>query len=129
MKKEFRIKKTQEIEEILNLKQSVSTKELRLFIKFTNEETSHFRYAISVGKKIGNAVNRNYQKRRLRSLFHQYQNLIPNNVCLFLIAKPEINKLDYENLEKQFRYLLEKSLKNQRRKQWDYFYKKISTKF
>lgn len=117
MKKEFRIKKALEIEEIMKEQISANALELRMFIKYNNEETSHFRYAISVGKKIGNAVNRNYQKRRLRAIFKDNQNNIPENVDIFVVAKPSIKDLDYSSLNKLFNNLLKKCLSRKRRKQ------------
>ncbi len=101
MKKEFRIKKNKEIEKVLNNKTSISNDYFRLFI-FKNPETSHFRYAISVGKKIGNAVIRNKEKRRIRTLFLTYSKKINKNFDFFLIAKPKIKELKYADLEKLF---------------------------
>lgn len=109
MKKEFRIKKTQEIESVIKENKSVNSLEMRFFVKKVNE-TSHFRYAISVGKKIGDAHIRNKEKRRLRSLFQKYQNIIPEGILIFVVAKPKILELDYQKLDKQFLYLLKKSL-------------------
>lgn len=109
MKKEFRIKKTQEIESVIKENKSVNSLEMRFFVKKVNE-TSHFRYAISVGKKIGDAHIRNKEKRRLRSLFQKYQNIIPGGILIFVVAKPKILELDYQKLDKQFLYLLKKSL-------------------
>ena len=96
---------------------SANSLELRMFIKYKNDETSHFRYAISVGKKIGNAVTRNYQKRRLRSIFKDNQNNIPENIDIFVVAKPKIKDLDYSSLNKLFNNLLQKCLSRKRRKQ------------
>lgn len=101
MKKEFRIKKNKEIGNVLNNKISISNEYFRLFI-LKNSETSHFRYAISVGKKIGNAVVRNKVKRRLRSLFLEYFKKINKNFDFFLIAKPKINDLNYQELMEIF---------------------------
>lgn len=107
MDKNFRIKKSKEIEQIMNCKKTYSSNIFRIFIK-QNDETGHFRYAISVGKKIGNAVNRNYQKRRIRMLFNNYKDKIPSNLDIFLIAKSNINDVDFSDLEKNFLYLLNK---------------------
>lgn len=97
MKKEFRIKKNKEIEQVLNNKKSMGNEYFRLFI-YKNRETSHFRYAISVGKKIGNAVMRNKIKRRLRMLFLTYSKEA-FTYDYFLIAKPKINEIKYQELE------------------------------
>ena len=101
MKKEFRIKKNKEIENILNYKKSIGNEYFKIFI-YKNNETSHFRYAISVGKKIGNAVIRNKEKRRLRMLFLEYSKKINKNYDFFLIAKPKIKDLNYKELETLF---------------------------
>lgn len=100
MKKKFRIKKTKEIEKVLNNKKSISNNYFRICI-YKNPETSHFRYAISVGKKIGNAVIRNKVKRRIRMLF-QKNNKILDKYDFFLIAKAQINDLKYNELEDLF---------------------------
>ena len=111
MKKEFRIKKTQEIEQVMKNQKSVGSKELRIFIK-KNDETGHFRYAISVGKKIGNAVERNKYKRRLRAIVSTNSTIIPSNLDIFIVSKPELTRLNYKESEKLFLYLLKKINKN-----------------
>ena len=52
MKKEYRIKKSKEIEEVLKNKKYASNPYFSIYIK-ENNENHHFRYAISVNKKIG----------------------------------------------------------------------------
>lgn len=101
MKKEFRIKKNKEIEKVLTNKKSISNEYFRICI-YKNSETSHFRYAISVGKKVGNAVTRNKVKRRLRALFLEYSKKININYDFFLIAKPKIIDLKYSDLDTLF---------------------------
>ncbi len=50
MKKEYRVKKSREIEEILKRKRFSSNPYFILYVK-EQCETGHFRYAMSVGKK------------------------------------------------------------------------------
>ena len=111
MDKKFRIKKSKEIEEIMNFRKTYSSNIFRIFIK-QNDETGHFRYAISVGKKIGNAVERNKYKRRLRAIVSTNSTIIPSNLDIFIVAKPELTRLNYKESEKLFLYLLKKINKN-----------------
>ena len=86
MKKEYRVKKNQEIENILKNRKYSANSYFSVY-KMTNPKTSHFRYAISVGKKIGKAVERNYLKRRITAILNQInipieQNIDINNINL-----------------------------------------------
>ena len=68
MKKTYRVKKEAEFQKVFETKNSVAN---RLFVIYSLEKPgqSHFRVGISVGKKIGNAVHRNWVKRRIRPAF------------------------------------------------------------
>ena len=61
MKKEYRIKKSTDIELVLKHKNSVGNKNYIIYI-MKNSEAKHFRLAMSVSKKLGDAVTRNRQK-------------------------------------------------------------------
>jgi ribonuclease P protein component len=51
---------------------------------------------------VGNAVCRNRAKRRLRAIFRNHQDLVPNNVDLLLVARNSLNRLEYAELERRF---------------------------
>ena len=105
MKKEYRIKKSKEIEEVLKNKKYSSNPYFTIYIK-ENNENHHFRYAISVNKKIGKAVVRNRIKRQIRSIISQIE--IKANLDVFIIVRSKVLDIDFEEMNKQILYLLRK---------------------
>lgn len=106
MKKKYRVKKSSEIEQIIKFKNCSFNKMFSVYKK-TNE-TKYFRYAISVGKKIGNAVNRNKVKRQIRSIIDNIVD-INQSIDVFVIVKPIINDIDFIEMKKQLVYLFKKN--------------------
>ena len=105
-KKEFHIKKTLEIEKIIKNKNSVGNK---YFVIYTmeNDETIHYRFCLSIGKKYGIAVLRNKMKRRLREIINKNSNLLKKLDYVFVI-KPLSIELSFDEIEKNIIYLLKK---------------------
>jgi ribonuclease P protein component len=106
MNKQYRIKKSSEIEAVLKNGTKAFSKYF-IFYKLETNETSHFRFATSVGKKIGNAVTRNLTKRRIRAAVDKFD-LTSKNMDVFIIAKPTVNDLTFDGYVKQIDYLLHK---------------------
>lgn len=105
MKKQYRVKKNQEIEAILANKKSYYNPYFSVY-KMNNPKTSHFRYAISVGKKIGKAYERNYLKRKIRAALQALNIPLDNNVDIFIIARAKSKDLEFNELVKQLEFLL-----------------------
>ncbi|MBR3618027.1 MAG: ribonuclease P protein component [Acholeplasmatales bacterium] len=107
MKKQYRVKKNQEIELILKNKKYSSNQYFTLY-KRTNPETSHFRYAISVGKKIGNAVLRNKIKRQVTAIIDNLNLNLDSNTDVFIIVRPKVLEIDFNTMKSQLEYLFNK---------------------
>ena len=106
MNKQYRIKKSDEIEKVMKKGLKYSSKYFVIY-KLENNETNHFRFATSVGKKIGNAVTRNLVKRRVRSVIDRLD-LSLKNMDVFIVAKSTVNDLTFDEYVKQISYLLKK---------------------
>jgi ribonuclease P protein component len=107
MNKQYRVKKTKEIEVILNEKRFSSNPYFVVYKK-KNPETSHFRYAISVGKKIGNAVTRNKVKRQVRAIVSEI--MVNTNISydVFIIVRPRVLQIEYKDMKQNLEYLFNK---------------------
>jgi len=98
MKKEFRVKKSQEIEMIMK-KGSSKANPYFIIYKYQNPNNKHFRIAISVGKKVGIAVTRNQVKRRIRAITTEHKDQMNPNYDYFIIARKGVEQLDYKDFK------------------------------
>lgn len=69
MKKEYRIKKSQEFQEIMQKKRYASLPSMVIYVDHRKED--HCRFGISCSKRMGNAVERNKIKRQIRMLLQE----------------------------------------------------------
>ena len=104
--KEYHIKKNQEIEKIIKQRHSVGNKYFAIYSS-KNDETSHYRFALSIGKKYGIAVERNKMKRRVREIIKNHNELL-NNLDYVFVIKPTSSILEYKQIEENIIYLLKK---------------------
>jgi ribonuclease P protein component len=81
-----------------------------IYRKGARKESRHFKVAtlgnnlpwsrlgITVGKKIGNSVQRNHVKRRLREYFRLHKALLPSSCDIVFTAKPGAGHLLYAGI-------------------------------
>jgi ribonuclease P protein component len=105
MKKAFRVKKSSEIEEIIRQKKSVGSKHFVLYTK-KNHGQNHFRFAVSVSKKFGNAVERNVAKRRVREIISKLD--IQDTYDVFVVIKKHANGIPFSTYEEEITSLVTK---------------------
>ncbi len=104
MKKKYRIKKNHEIASIVNMRKKVSSKNYLIYLKKT--ETKIARFAFSVSKKYGKAVERNKAKRIARSIFSKYLNLY-HNIDFVVVIKTSAKSANYTELEQETIFLFD----------------------
>jgi len=103
MKKELRLKNSQEIGSIVNSRIKVSSKYYNLYYKLRNDT----KIAIVAGKKCGNAVSRNYEKRVMRVIIKNYIKDL-NNFHIVFTAKKEVVDASFLEKENDIKYLINK---------------------
>lgn len=65
-------------------------------------------FGIAVGKKIGNAVARNKNKRQIKSIIDHNDYLFKNSGYYIIMLKREINNISYQEKEQQLISLMSK---------------------
>ena len=105
MKKEFRVKKSSHIEMILKNRQSKGNSFFVVYKKI-NHENNHFKVAISVSKKYGNAVKRNKIKRQVREIIFK-MDILPN-FDIFIVIKNKANTLGFDEIKNSIEKLAKK---------------------
>ncbi len=111
MNKSYRLKANYEIEQLVHQKQSVGNIYYAVYYQAIEQEKC--KIAISVSKKLGDAVTRNHEKRIIREILRaQIDNL---KGYKYLIVEKKVSlELSYLEKEKQLIYLINK-IKNRRR--------------
>lgn len=103
MKKEYRIKKNDEIQLLMSKKKTVGNLYFVVYYH-KNHDQEHFRFALSVPKKYGNAVQRNKIKRRIREVIKDIS--IEKKIDFFVVVKTKARELNFNDIKTNLLNLL-----------------------
>ena len=89
MKKKNILKECRDFNRIIQNSKPFKYKDYFIYLERCNN--NDYKFGLSVGKKVGNAVTRNKVKRQLRNIIDQkvYQN---NFNCIIIVSKSVLNK-------------------------------------
>ena len=105
MKKQFRIKKSEEFAEIMGAKKFYTCPSFVIYVKPRKED--HARVGISVGKKMGKAVIRNKIKRQVRSMVQDIYTF-DENFDTIILVRVKYHEENYINNKKLLERLIKK---------------------
>jgi ribonuclease P protein component len=99
------LKKRSDFLSVRKTKKSLYSKFLIINLR-SNQYTDSFRLGLTVSKKQGGAVKRNYIKRLLRAIFIKHCSTIPKNFDYEIIPKKNFNECDFTSLEEDMLKIL-----------------------
>ena len=77
-------------------------------IYIRKNDLDRYRFGISVSKKLGNAVNRNYFKRQTRFIIDKYKKNYQNGYDYIIILRKDFPLIDFSEKDKSFSNLINK---------------------
>lgn len=113
MKKLYIVKNQRDFDKII--KDGRYRKNNSYVIYYKKNDLPYDRFGISVGKKIGNAVNRNKYKRKLRAIIDNYKKLYINNRDYIIILRRSAKEKTYQELNTEFLALMDNIRKDIRK--------------
>jgi len=106
MKRYEMVKAHEDFNEIIKKGHKISGKYIHIF--FLKKDFPKPNFGIAVGKKYGNAVERNNIKRKYRNIIDNNKFLFKNNYNYIIMIKREAKNIDYLILEKDIVNILGK---------------------
>ncbi|XJZ27331.1 ribonuclease P protein component [Bacillota bacterium Lsc_1132] len=105
MKKELRIKKNKEFQEIFKKGRSFANRQFVVYVLHKEEQQS-FRIGLSVSKKIGNAVTRNRIKRYIRQAIFELNDVLFSGNDYVIIARKPAAEMSFFEVKKSLQHVL-----------------------
>lgn len=106
MKKEYRVKKSQDFDNIIRKKQSFANRQFVIY--YQENKLDHMRLGISVSKKLGKAHERNMLKRYVRESFKTRKDFL-KNYDIIIIVRPAAKGLSFLEFGSSIDHVLKRS--------------------
>ena len=95
-----KLHKQKDFNKVIKNGKKVTNNFVNIFILKRNDEDSIRRIGLITSRKVGNAVERNLAKRRLREIFRTNKHKLTPGLDIIFILKPEIRLTGYSELKK-----------------------------
>ena len=105
MRKSYRVKKEKEFQKVFVSGKSSANRNFVVYV-LPKENQRHFRVGISVGKKVGNAVQRNAVKRKIRASLQELEEKLSPDVDFIIIARPSVALLSFQEVCSNLQHVL-----------------------
>lgn len=106
MKKKFIVKEHIDFTNIINKGRYFKDKYFVIYI--LKNELEHYRFGISVGKKVGNAVVRNKVKRQMRMIIDNYKKNYQNGIDYIIIIRNGYIGGSFSDIKNSFENIINK---------------------
>jgi ribonuclease P protein component len=110
MNKQHRIKKSEEIKQLVGKRQTVGNSYFVIYYQPRQED--QFRFAVSVNKKWGTAPERNRMKRRMRDIVARHQESF-RTIDFLIVAKANCKGIGFEKMKESLAELFHRLVKLQ----------------
>lgn len=108
MKKSFRVKKEKEFQKVFQIGKSMANRQFVVY-QLKKHSQQHFRVGISVSKKLGKAVQRNYIKRKIRHCIKELTSFLSPDMDIIIIARMPVIQMSYHELKQSLIHVLKLS--------------------
>lgn len=105
MKKEYRIKKNKDFQEVFHHGASVANRQFVVY-QLRDQDQAHYRIGLSVSKKLGNAVKRNQIKRYIRQAVQELQAGLHEKCDIVIIARKPASEMNFHEVKSSLIHVL-----------------------
>lgn len=107
MKKAYRVKSEADFQKVFHKGKSTANRQFVVYVLEKPDQT-HFRVGISVGKKMGNAVQRNKIKRKIREILTEMEQTgqLKNDKDFIVIARKPAAEMTIQEVKKSLYHVL-----------------------
>ncbi|MFK5676207.1 MULTISPECIES: ribonuclease P protein component [unclassified Ligilactobacillus] len=105
MRKSYRVKKEAEFQRVFTTGKSYANRQFVVYV-LEKPNQPHFRVGISVGKKIGNSVARNWVKRRIRQSLTELKPQLKQDCDFLVIARPTVSGMAMRDVKRHLVHVL-----------------------
>ncbi len=107
MRREYSLRRNKEFRYVYRKGRSVS--DSRLVLVYVITKTPHMKVGFSVSRKLGNSVQRNRLKRRMKEAFFARLDCIPKNCLLVFTPRESAKDMTFAEIEASLGKLLKKA--------------------
>ena len=107
MRREYSLRRNKEFRYVYRRGRSVS--DSRIVLVYVITKTPHLRVGFSVSRKLGNSVQRNRLKRRMKEAFFAVLDKVPKNCLLVFTPREAAKEMTYADIEASLNKLLKKA--------------------
>lgn len=107
LRREYSLRRNKEFRYVYKRGKSVSDRNMVLI--YVKTKTPHLKVGFSVSKKVGNSVERNKIKRRMKEAFFSKLDIVSHKCLLVFVPRASAKRLEYQDILNSTGYLLKKA--------------------